>query len=108
MPLPTWMHNPGTTEQADTWHGEQLPTREPVHQDIHYRIYDRRDGALLSFGTTNVLDAVATDILRTRTEHPHATLNVVQVDGPAYPDTAEGPADKKSRVRINLTGRKSK
>jgi hypothetical protein len=108
MPLPTWMPNTGTTEQADTWNGKQLTVRAPVHQDIHYRIYNRRDGALLSFGTTNMLDAVATDILRTRTEHPHAILNVVQVDGPAYPDTAAGPAGKKSRVRINLTGRKSK
>jgi len=68
----------------DTWNGRALPTRNPVHEDIHFRVYDQRTGQLLSFGSSNVLGAVAADILRTRDEHPNAVLQVIQYDGPAY------------------------
>jgi hypothetical protein len=69
---------------SDVWNGKRLPERSAVQEDIHYRIYDLRTGELLSFGSSNLLDAVAADIIRTRAEHPHAVLNVVQFDGPAY------------------------
>jgi hypothetical protein len=82
VPLPAWITS--RLSNADIWNGSPLPQRNPVHQDTHYRIYDRRNGQLLSFGTTNVLDVVATDILRTSKEHPNAAVHVVQVDGPAY------------------------
>jgi transposase len=66
------------------WNGQALPDRSIARTEIHYRLYDRRTGRLLSFGSTNSIDALATDILRTQAEHPTAQIQAVQYDGPAY------------------------
>jgi hypothetical protein len=69
---------------VDTWNGAVLPERSPVATPtIHYRIYDQ-GGRLLSFNSTNSLDAIAADVLQTQREHPNARLRIQQVDGPAY------------------------
>ncbi|WP_280427886.1 hypothetical protein [Nocardia brasiliensis] len=69
---------------VDTWKGTQLPERHAVYADIHYRIYNAVTGELLSFGTTNTLDTVTSDALRTQTENPTVWLFVAQVDGAAW------------------------
>lgn len=68
----------------DTWNGKPLPTREPVQTDIHYRIYHALTGELLAFGSTNTLDVVVRDVMRTQTENPGVPLATVQADGPAW------------------------
>ncbi|WP_067574448.1 hypothetical protein [Nocardia acidivorans] len=68
----------------DVWQGKILADRAPVQADIHYRIYDALTGDLLSFGSTNTLDVVATDVLRTQTEHPGIALHTIRTDGPAW------------------------
>ncbi|AYF78314.1 hypothetical protein D7D52_35850 [Nocardia yunnanensis] len=75
---------PMTAGLRDIWKGKILPARNAVQADIHYRIYDAVTGDLLGFGTTNLLDVVVQDALRTQREHPGAALNVVQADGPAW------------------------
>lgn len=71
---------------SDTWNGKQLPDRGQKFTDIHYRLYDARTGNLLSFNTTNSIDCIVTDILRTQQENPDARLRAVEYDGPAYPN----------------------
>ncbi|MEU5742037.1 hypothetical protein ABZ784_29100 [Streptomyces tendae] len=68
----------------DTWNGKTLPDRNPTHTNLHYRLYDRRTGTLLSFNTTNSLDSLVADVLRTRDENPTAQIVAVEYDGPAY------------------------
>lgn len=68
----------------DIWNGKPLPARCVRHDEIHYRIYDACTGQLLSFNSTNALDSLAADVLRTQTEHPTSRLHLVQYDGPAY------------------------
>ncbi|MFE0845242.1 hypothetical protein [Streptomyces rochei] len=69
----------------DTWKGKPLPNRGHAFTNIHYRLYDRRTGTLLSFNSTNSLDSLVTDVLRTRQENPTAQIVAVEYDGPAYP-----------------------
>lgn len=69
---------------SDMWNGKPLPERSRKYTDIHYRLYDDRTGDLLSFNTTNSIDCIVTDILRTQKEHPTARLRAVEYDGPAY------------------------
>ncbi|MGW2048580.1 hypothetical protein ACWCPF_25865 [Streptomyces sp. NPDC001858] len=69
---------------ADTWNGQPLPNRRVKHTNINYRLYDRRTGRLLSFNSTNSLDSLVTDVLRTQQEHPNATITAIEYDGPAY------------------------
>lgn len=69
---------------TDTWNGAPLPERRvAATPDIHYRIY-APSGALLSFGSTNSLTALAADVIATQAEHPGVRLTVQQFDGPAY------------------------
>lgn len=68
----------------DIWNGQPLPARGRAHTEIHYRLYDRRTSKLLSFNSTNSIDALVTDVLRTQQEHPHAHVVAVEYDGPAY------------------------
>ncbi|MER6441300.1 hypothetical protein ABT275_33685 [Streptomyces sp. NPDC001185] len=68
----------------DVWNGQPLPERGKTHTEIHYRLYDRRTRELLSFNSTNSIDAIVTDVLRTQQEHPGAQLAAVEYDGPAY------------------------
>lgn len=68
---------------ADVWNGTRLPVRNVTHTNIHYRLYDRRTGALLSINSTNSIDCVVTDVLRTCEEHPNAQIFAVEYDGPA-------------------------
>lgn len=89
MPLPAWMkgHIEPPTEtrrQPDVWNGKPLPGRNVTHTNINYRLYDRRTGTLLSFNSTNSLDALAADVLRTRDENPTAQICAVEYDGPAH------------------------
>lgn len=89
MPSPAWMKGRPTAEGAnrpDVWNGTELPDRNVIHTNINYRLYDRRNGALLSFNSTNSLDCLVTDVLRTRDEHPTAQIVAVEYDGPAYPN----------------------
>lgn len=74
----------GERTMVDTWKGTQLPERTAVYADIHYRIYNAVTSELLSFGTTNTLDAVTSDTLRTQAENPTVRLFVAQVDGAAW------------------------
>ncbi|MGW2861926.1 hypothetical protein [Streptomyces sp. NPDC001205] len=67
----------------DVWNGKQLPERGREYTEIHYRLYDRRTGTLLSFNSTNSLDCIVTDVLRTAAEHPNAKIFAVEYDGPA-------------------------
>lgn len=89
MPLPAWMkgHLPSQTgdRKPDMWNGQPLPDRNVTHSDINYRLYDRRTGTLLSFNSTNSIDCLVTDVLRTRDENPTAQIVAVEYDGPAYP-----------------------
>ncbi|MBD0743568.1 hypothetical protein [Streptomyces sp. CBMA152] len=70
----------------DTWNGEPLPERGRKFTDIHYRLYDRRTKRLLSFNSTNSIDCIVTDVLRTQQEHLDAQICAVEYDGPAYPN----------------------
>ncbi|MEC4016082.1 hypothetical protein [Streptomyces sp. H27-D2] len=68
----------------DMWNGKPLPERGRDHTEIHYRLYDRRTGQLISFNSTNSIDSLAADVLRTQREHPNARIFAVEYDGPAY------------------------
>ncbi|TGB06552.1 hypothetical protein [Streptomyces sp. MZ04] len=68
----------------DIWNGKPLPERNVTHTNINYRLYDRRTGTLLSINSTNSLDCVVTDVLRTQSEHPDAQIFAVEYDGPAW------------------------
>ncbi len=70
----------------DIWNGKPLPDRGREFTNIHYRLYDQRTGALLSFNSTNSIDSLVTDVLRTRAENPTARIVAVEYDGPAWPD----------------------
>ncbi|MCL8016882.1 hypothetical protein [Streptomyces sp. AS02] len=89
MPLPAWMksHRPSQTgdRKPDIWNGKALQDRNITHTDINYRLYDRRTGTLLSFNSTNSLNSLVADVLRTRDENPTAQIVAVEYDGPAYP-----------------------
>jgi hypothetical protein len=69
---------------ADIWKGRPLPERGLEFTEIHYRLYDQRTGALLSFNSTNSIDSLVTDVLRTSRENPDAQIYAVEYDGPAY------------------------
>lgn len=69
---------------ADIWNGKPLPERRVTYTNINYRLYDRRTGELLSFNSTNSIDGIVTDVLRTQKEHPTAQIYAVEYDGPAY------------------------
>ncbi|WP_370667055.1 hypothetical protein [Streptomyces sp. IBSBF 2507] len=90
MPLPAWMKGHLATRaddpQPDVWNGKPLPARNPTHTNINYRLYDRRTGTLLSFNTTNSLNSLVADVLRTHDENPTAQIVAVEYDGPAYPN----------------------
>lgn len=90
MPLPAWMKSRLTPQpgnpQPDTWKGKPLPERNRAFTQLHYRLYDRRTGNLLSFGSTNSLTNIGADILRTQQDHPNAQVYAVEYDGPAYTD----------------------
>ena len=68
----------------DMWNGKPLPERGREHTLIHYRLYDRRTRQLLSFNSTNSIDCLVGDVLRTQQEHPDAQIVAVEYDGPAY------------------------
>ncbi|MFL4904833.1 hypothetical protein ACJ6WF_17000 [Streptomyces sp. MMS24-I2-30] len=68
----------------DIWNGKPLPDRRVTHTNINYRLYNRRTGELLSFNSTNSIDSLVTDVLRTQKEHPNAQIAAVEYDGPAY------------------------
>jgi hypothetical protein len=68
----------------DVWNGKLLPERGREYTEIHYRLYDRRTDRLLSFNSTNSIDSLVTDVLRTSRENPHAQIYAVEYDGPAY------------------------
>ncbi|WP_405883632.1 hypothetical protein OG747_36625 [Streptomyces sp. NBC_01384] len=68
----------------DVWNGQPPPGRRVTHTNINYRLYDRRTGKLLSFNSTNSIDSLVTDVLRTQAEHPNAQITAVEYDGPAY------------------------
>ncbi|WP_280407496.1 hypothetical protein [Nocardia brasiliensis] len=68
----------------DIWNGKTLPVRNLINNEIHYRIYDSATGALLSFGTTNLLDVVLGDAMTVQADHPGVRLFVAQVDGAAW------------------------
>jgi hypothetical protein len=71
---------------SDIWNGKPLPERDLEYTTIHYRLYDDRTGQLLSFNSTNSVDAIVTDVLRTQKENPDARLRAIEYDGPAYPN----------------------
>ena len=94
-PLPAWMKgHPGAPEPApeasrtrgDLWNGQYLPVRNVTHTTINYRLYDSRTGTLLSFNSTNSLDSLVGDVLRTQGENPTARIVAVEYDGPAFPN----------------------
>ncbi|MFJ6566612.1 hypothetical protein ACIQNU_04280 [Streptomyces sp. NPDC091292] len=68
----------------DIWNGKMLPDRHRTFTEIHYRLYDRSTGKLLSFNSTNSIDSLVTDVLRTQRENPTARIYAVEYDGPAY------------------------
>jgi len=68
----------------DVWNGKPLPDRGRTFTNINYRLYDGRTGTLLSFNSTNSIDGLVTDVLRTQAEHPKARITAVEYDGPAY------------------------
>lgn len=68
----------------DVWNGKALPDRGRTFTEIHYRLYDSRTGKLLSFNSTNSIDGLVTDVLRTQQENPNAQIFAVEYDGPAY------------------------
>lgn len=90
MPLPAWMKNhlapQPSKPKPDTWNGKPLQQRNVTHTDINYRLYDRRTGTLLSFNSTNSLNSLVADVLRTHDENPTAQIVAVEYDGPAYPN----------------------
>ncbi|MEU6990349.1 hypothetical protein ABZ953_06760 [Streptomyces sp. NPDC046465] len=89
MPLPAWKKGRLAAEannRPDVWNGKALPDRNVSHTNINYRLYDRRTGTLLSFNSTNSLDCLVADVLRTRDENPTAQIVAVEYDGPAYPN----------------------
>lgn len=89
MPLPAWMagHWPQTsTSTPDIWNGKPLPARNVTHTNLNYRLYDDRTGALLSFNSTNSINSLVADVLRTQAENPTAQIVAVEYDGPAYPN----------------------
>jgi dihydroneopterin aldolase len=73
---------------ADTWNGQELPARAPLHvplsETVHYRLYDRATRKVLSFNSTNSFDSLVEDIAATQREHPDARVIAVRYDGPAY------------------------
>lgn len=73
-----------TAKTPDMWNGEPLPARNITNTNINYRLYDRRTRELLSFNSTNSVDALVTDVLRTQQENPTAQIYAVEYDGPAY------------------------
>lgn len=89
MPLPAWMKGhlaPQTdNNRTDIWNGKALPDRNATHTNLNYRLYDRCTGTLLSFNSTNSLDSLVADVLRTRDENPTAQITAVEYDGPAWP-----------------------
>lgn len=102
MPLPAWMKgHPGAprtgtyntpaepTATPDMWEGKALPVRNVTHTNLNYRLYDGRTGTLLSFNSTNSLNSVVADVLRTRDENPTARIVAVEYDGPAWPDAPD-------------------
>jgi hypothetical protein len=68
----------------DIWNGKPLPERRVTYTNINYRLYDARTDKLLSFNSTNSLQGLVIDVLRTQQEHPNAKITVVEYDGPAY------------------------
>lgn len=70
----------------DVWNGKPLPDRGRTFTEIHYRLYDRRTRKLLSFNSTNSIDGLVTDVLRTQQENPTAQIYAIEYDGPAYPN----------------------
>ena len=68
----------------DIWNGKALPDRRITYTNINYRLYDGRTGKLLSFNSTNSIDGLVTDVLRTQAENPTARIHAVEYDGPAY------------------------
>jgi len=68
----------------DVWNGKPLPDRNVTHTNINYRLYNARTGELLSFNSTNSIDGLVTDVLRTQKENPNVTITAVEYDGPAY------------------------
>ena len=90
MARPAWMasHRPkpdNISKPADMWNGKPLQQRNVTHTNINYRLYDARTGQLLSFNSTNSIDCMVTDVLRTQQEHPNARIVAVEYDGPAFP-----------------------
>lgn len=69
---------------ADIWKGRRLPDRRRAFTDLHYRLYDRKTGEVLSVGSTNSLTNLVADVLRTQQENPDAQVYAVEYDGPAY------------------------
>jgi TolB-like protein len=73
---------------TDMWQGRPLPERRrvsgPLTDQIHYRLYDRRTMAVVSFNSTNSFESIVADIANTQREHPNAQIIAVQYDGPAY------------------------
>lgn len=67
----------------DVWNGKPLPDRNVTHTNINYRLYDARTGELLSFNSTNSINSLVTDVLRTQKENPTVTITAVEYDGPA-------------------------
>lgn len=67
----------------DMWKGKPLPERGRAFTELHYRLYDRRTGQMLSFNSTNS-DSLVADVLRTQRENPGAQLFAVEYDGPAW------------------------
>ena len=68
----------------DMWNGKPLPERGRANTLIHYRLYDCRTGQLVSFNSTNSIDAIVAHVLRTQQEHPDAQIVAVEYDGPAF------------------------
>lgn len=87
---PRWLYGKAaqqtTDSRPDMWNGKPLPQRNVTHTNINYRLYDRRTNTLLSFNSTNSLDSLVTDVLRTRDENPTAHIIAVEYDGPAFPN----------------------
>ncbi|MFB8182595.1 hypothetical protein ACFC8N_42730 [Streptomyces sp. NPDC055966] len=75
-----------SNRHTDMWKGKPLPERNRAFTQLHYRLYDRRTGNLLGYGSTNSLTNIGADILRTQQNHPNAQVYAVEYDGPAYTD----------------------
>jgi hypothetical protein len=88
-PVTAIHHAPQKRKTAmDMWQGKPLADRQPVSDvDLHYRIYSRATGQLLSFGSTGgpgSLNGIVQDALRTQAENPGVRLYVEQFEGPVY------------------------